>query len=175
MKTIIAIIALIASFGVSAQQNYWGQNTGGGSSNWQGNTYNGQQAMQVQQVRVGQVLDIRAVQIVQQSQGTSYGGATLGAALGGLAGNQMGKGNGKIAATMVMAALGGVTGESIGTAMNTQKAQALEIIVRMESGEVLAITQAIDQDAASLRPGDKVRLIQSQGWGGTTRVTRMHG
>lgn len=170
MKTIIAIVAFIASFGVSAQTNYWGQSTNG---NYQGNTYNGQQAMQVQQVRIGTVLDIRQVQIVQQPQGNSYGGAAIGGVVGGLVGNQIGNGSGRTAATILMTALGGVAGDAAGTAYNTQRVQALEIIVRMESGETLAITQAIDNDAASLRTGDHVRLIQSQGWGSTARVARI--
>jgi len=171
MKTIITIIALLVSFSASAQQNYWGQNTG----NYQGSTYSGQQAMQVQQVRLGTVLDIRQVQIVQQPQSPSYGGAAVGAAMGGLIGNQVGNGNGRVAATVLMTALGGLAGEGAGSAYNTVKAQALEIIVRMESGETLAITQAIDADAASLRNGDRVRLIQSQGWGGSARVARIRG
>lgn len=171
MKSFLTILALLVSFAGNAQTNYWGQNVGGNS--FQGSTYSGQQAMQVQQVRVGTVLDIRPVQIVQQPQSPSYTGATVGATIGGLAGSQMGKGNGRVALTVLTTVLGGVAGEAMGSAYNTTKVQALEIIVRMESGETLAITQAIDADAASIRTGDHVRLIQPQGWGGVSRVARI--
>lgn len=169
MKFLTNILFALVAFSVNAQTNYWGQNVGG----YQGSVYGGQQAMQVSQIRVGTVLDMRQVQIVQAPQGMSYGGAATGASVGGLIGSQMGRGDGRTAAIIIMSALGGIAGERVGNEYNTQRVDAVEIVVKMESGEVLAITQGLDGDARSIRVGDRVRLIQSQGWGSNVRVARV--
>ncbi len=49
------------------------------------------------------------------SPGNNEGGSTLaGAVLGGIVGNQFGKGGGKVAATIAGAAIGGIVGNEIG-------------------------------------------------------------
>ncbi len=169
MKFLVNILFALVAFSANAQTNYWGQNVGG----YQGSVYAGQQAMQASQIRIGTVLDMRPVQIVQTPQGMSYGGAATGATVGGLIGSQMGHGSGRTAAVVIMSALGGLAGERIGNEYNTQRVDAVEVVVKMESGEVMAITQGIDGDARSIRVGDRVRLIQSQGWGGNVRVARV--
>jgi uncharacterized protein YcfJ len=48
-----------------------------------------------------------------QQQGRAYSGAAVGAVAGGLAGNQIGGGNGKTAATALGAVIGALTGDRV--------------------------------------------------------------
>ena len=141
---------------------------------YQGSTYSGDQAMQAQNAKLGTVEDIRRVQIVQQNQNYGgYAGTAVGAALGGLVGSKIGKGNGSTAAAVVGAALGGMGGYQAANHLNRNNYDALEITVSFQDGAAIVITQAIDQDAASLRPGDRVRVIGG-GWGSNSaRVARV--
>ncbi len=165
---IVAAMLLSLSFKASAQS--WGN-----ERSPYGSVYDGSEARQVQKVDLATVEDIRLVTIEQKDTSTSYGGAATGAALGGLLGSKIGKGNGKTAATIIFAGLGASAGESAGRAMNSRTYQAIEVIIRMErSGNLYAITQAIDSDAAAMRPGDQVRVIQTQNWNGTSaRLARV--
>ena len=166
---IFATLLLTLAFNASAQS--WGEQ----QRSPYGSVYDGSEARQVQRVDLATVEDIRVVTIEQKDNTTSYGGAVTGAALGGLLGSKIGRGNGKTAATIIFAGLGGIAGESAGRAMNSRTYQALEIVIRMEkSGNLYAITQAIDSDAAAMRPGDQVRVIQTQNWNGTSaRLARV--
>ena len=166
---IVAAMLLTLSFKVSAQT--WGNE----NRSPYGSVYDGSEARQVQKVDLATVEDIRLVTIEQKDTSPSYTGAATGAALGGLLGSKIGKGNGKTAATIIFAGLGASAGESAGRAMNSRTYQAIEVIIRMEkSGNLYAITQAIDSDAAAMRPGDLVRVIQTQNWNGTSaRLARV--
>ena len=125
------------------------------------NVYNARQAQSEQTVRMGVVESVRNVTI---NTGTSGVGAAGGAALGGIAaGSTIGSGNGALAAGIAGALAGGVVGNRMESRMaNTP---ALEITVRLDTGELRAITQDADQ---TFRVGDRVRLLSS---GGVTRVT----
>lgn len=163
-KLFIAIIAVVAA---SAAFAWDGQ--------YQGSTYNGDQAMRVQNARIGVVEDIRRVRIVNNDNNyAGYAGTAVGAGLGGLVGSKIGKGNGRTAAMLVGAAAGGAAGYYGGNAMSRDRYEALEITVSLRDGNVIVVTQAIDSDASSMRPGDRVRVIGGE-WGGSpARVARMN-
>lgn len=134
---------------------------GGCASGLGSNDYSRNQARSVQQVQTGVVVDVRNVNI----EGTKTPiGAGAGAVVGGLAGSQLGRGNGSIAGAVLGAVAGGLAGSAVEEGVTRQK--GLEITVRLDSGRTIAVTQGADE---YFRPGDRVRVLSE---GGTTRVTR---
>ena len=123
--------------------------------------YNTRQAQGEQTVRMGVVESVRNVTI---DKGASGVGTVAGAALGGIAvGSTVGSGNGALASGIVGALLGGVAGNQIESRIANKP--GLEITVRLDNGELRAITQDADE---LFRVGERVRLLSS---GRTTRVT----
>ena len=123
--------------------------------------YSARQAQGEQTVRMAVVESVRNVTI---DKGASGVGTLGGAALGGIAaGSTIGRGNGALAAGIVGALAGGVLGNQVDA--NLAKRPGLEITVRLDNGELRAITQDADE---LFRVGDRVRLLSS---GGVTRVT----
>ncbi|MET3120111.1 outer membrane lipoprotein SlyB [Undibacterium sp. GrIS 1.8] len=119
------------------------------------------QTQNEQSVRMGVVESVREVTI---DKGQSGVGTVAGAAVGGIAaGSSIGKGNGSIAAGILGAVAGGMIGQAVEGNMN--KSKGFEITVRLDNGEIKAITQDADE---LFRPGDRIRLLSS---GRTTRVT----
>jgi outer membrane lipoprotein SlyB len=125
-----------------------------------GNVYNAYQTMNEQSVRMGTVESVRNVTIANPDSGT---GTVAGAALGGLGGSQVGHGNGSAAVGILGAVAGGIIGNRIENKANNRP--GLEITVRLENGELRAITQLADE---AFRPGERVRLLSN---GYNTRVT----
>ena len=162
-KIIITIAAIVMSFSAFA----W-------DGQYNGSTYGGNQARQAQTTAMGVVEDIRRVRIVSQNDNSyaSYGGAAVGAGLGGLVGSKMGRGSGKTAATIIMGALGGAVGYGAGNAMSREHHDAVEIVVTLNGGRTIAVTQGVDENAMSMRAGDRVRVI-GDSWGNATRVVRI--
>jgi outer membrane lipoprotein SlyB len=118
------------------------------------------QARVAQDVQLGTVVSVRQVMI----EGTRSGvGTVSGAALGGLAGSTIGGGRGQAAAAIGGAVLGGMAGAAAEQGVTRQP--GLEITVRLDSGRMLAVTQAADMAFA---PGERVRVLT--GPDGTTRV-----
>lgn len=126
-----------------------------------GSVYSPHQTRGEQTVRMGVVESVRQVTI----EGThGQVGAVAGGAVGGIAGSSVGGGGRTSAVTGVLGAVaGGVAGQAI-ERKATGKA-GLEITVRLDNGELRAITQEADEQ---FRPGERVRLLSGQG---TTRVT----
>lgn len=124
------------------------------------NVYRPRQTQNEQTVRLGVVESVREVSI---EPGQSGVGTVGGAALGGIAGASLGKGNGSLATGIIGAIAGGVIGQKIEANANQRK--GLEITVKLDNGELKAITQDADDQ---FRVGDRVRLLSS---GGVTRVT----
>lgn len=119
------------------------------------------QARTVQEVQMGVVESVREVNI----EGTKTPiGAGAGAVVGGVAGSTVGGGRGSVVGAAVGAVLGGVGGAAAEEAITRQK--GVEITVKLDSGRLIAITQAADQE---FRVGDRVRVLSG---GGVTRVTR---
>ena len=125
-----------------------------------GSVYNSYQTMNEQVIRMGTVESIRNVTIASPESGV---GTMSGAALGGLGGSQIGGGKGSIATGIIGAVAGGLVGQQV--ERNASNRAGFEITVRLDSGELRAITQPADE---MFRPGDRVRLLSN---GYTTRVT----
>lgn len=122
--------------------------------------YTREQARTAQEVQMGVVESVRVVKI----EGTkSAVGPAAGAVVGGVAGSTVGGGRGQIVGATVGAVLGGVGGAAAEEAITRQ--EGLEITVRLDSGRVIAVTQAADEQ---FNPGDRVRVLTG---GNTTRVT----
>jgi len=125
-----------------------------------GSDYSRSQARTVQEVQMGVVESVREVNL----EGTkSPVGAGAGAVVGGVAGSTVGGGRGSIIAATVGAVLGGLGGAAAEEAVTRQR--GVEITVKLDSGRMIAITQAADEE---FRVGDRVRILSG---GGTTRVT----
>ena len=122
--------------------------------------YSREQARTVQEVQMGVVESVRLVRI----EGTkSAVGPVAGAVVGGVAGSTIGGGRGQVVGATVGAVLGGVGGAAAEEAITRQ--DGVEITVRLDSGRLLAITQAADEE---FRVGDRVRILSGHG---ATRVT----
>ena len=133
---------------------------GGCASGTGGKDYSRGQARTVQEVQMGVVESVREVNI----EGTKTPiGAGAGAVVGGVAGSTVGGGKGSIVGATVGAVLGGLGGAATEEAVTRQK--GVEITVKLDSGRLIAITQAADE---AFRVGDRVRVLSG---GGTTRVT----
>ena len=123
--------------------------------------YSRGQARTVQEVQMGVVESVREVNI----EGTKTPiGAGAGAVVGGVAGSTVGGGRGSVVGATVGAVLGGLGGAAAEEAVTRQK--GVEITVKLDSGRMIAITQAADQE---FRVGDRVRILSG---GGVTRVTQ---
>ena len=99
------------------------------------------------------------VQEVQQVyvQGGGNGGtlgAIIGAVAGGVLGNQVGKGDGRKAATVVGAVAGGVVGNQVGK-HNDGGDAAWRVVVRLDDGRYATVTQ---RENPGLRRGDYVEV-----------------
>jgi len=122
--------------------------------------YERRQARTVQDVQLGVVEYIREVLL----EGTKSGiGAVAGGAVGGIAGGELGRGRGSAVGSILGAVAGGVAGAAIEEGATRQK--GLEITVRLESGRLIAVTQAADEE---FKVGERVRILSGQG---VTRVT----
>jgi outer membrane lipoprotein SlyB len=125
-----------------------------------GKDYSRSQARTVQDVQMGVVESVREVNI----EGTKTAvGAGAGAVAGGVAGSTVGSGKGSIVGATLGAVLGGLGGAAAEEAVTRQK--GVEITVKLDSGRMLAITQAADE---AFKVGDRVRVLSGDG---TTRVS----
>ena len=132
----------------------------GCASTSSGSVYSGGQARQEQTVRMGVVESVRQVSIEGSKSGV---GSVAGGLVGGVAGSNVGGGRGSAIGAIIGAVAGGVAGDAIEE--GATKKQGLEITVKLDSGELRAITQEADE---TFRQGERVRLLSG---GGVTRVT----
>ena len=133
----------------------------GCASTSSGSVYSKGQARQEQTVRMGVVESVRQVTIEASDSGV---GTLAGGAIGGVAGSNIGGGNrGSAIGTILGAVAGGLAGKAIEE--HGSKKPGLEITVKLDNGELRAITQDADE---SFRPGERVRLLSGNG---VTRVT----
>ncbi len=134
----------------------------GCASSRSGQVYSRDQARQVQTVETGTVESVREVMI--EGTKTPIGGAA-GAVTGGVLGSTVGSGSGRTVAT-VIGALAGAAAGAVAEEGITRK-QALEIVVRKDSGQTIVVVQEAD---VAILTGDRVRIITAAD--GTTRVSR---
>ena len=124
--------------------------------------YQQQQAQQTQQVQLGTVLALVPVRIQPAASGLGQIG---GLAAGGFLGHQIGNGNGRTAATVIGAIAGAIVGNRAEASMTQSGGE--QVTVRLQGGQVIAVTQAAD---VSLAVGEQVQVVGG-GWGGQpTRV-----
>jgi outer membrane lipoprotein SlyB len=84
----------------------------------------------------------------------------VGALIGGVLGNQIGRGHGRDAATVIGALGGAVAGNQIGQQMGAQQAPSgYRIDVQVSDGSMRSFDV---QSPGDLRPGDRVQINGSQ-------------
>ena len=150
MKTIVGIGLAVLALALSSRC----------APSLSGSSYTRDQAQREQNVRMGVVESVRQVQI----EGTrSSIGPAAGAAVGGIAGSNVGQGRGAAVGAVLGSVAGGVAGQAAEQAATRQP--GLEITVKLDSGRMIAVTQAADEN---FRPGDRVRVLSD---GRTARVT----
>ena len=133
----------------------------GCASSRSGDVYSRDQTRKEMTVRTGVVESVREVVM----EGTKSGAGTFaGAAVGGVAGSTVGGGKGQIVGAVLGAVLGGLTGSAIEE--NVTKKNALEITVKLDSGQLIAVVQEMGEN---FYPGDRVRVLSGSS---STRVTR---
>jgi len=126
-----------------------------------GGTYSRDQARREQSVRLGVVESVRPVQL----EGTRSGvGPAAGAIIGGIAGSTIGQGRGSAVAAVLGSVAGGVAGQA--AEQGTTRSTGVEVTVRLDNGQMIAITQQADETFVA---GDRVRVLSD---GQTSRVTR---
>jgi len=126
-----------------------------------GSVYSPHQTRGEQTVRMGVVESVREV-MIEGSQGPV--GAIAGGVIGATGGSSVGGGG---RTSNVLGVLGAVGGGLAGNAIErklTEK-KGLEITVKLDNGELRAITQEADE---VFRVGERVRLLSGQG---VTRVS----
>ncbi|PMS34585.1 outer membrane lipoprotein SlyB [Trinickia symbiotica] len=126
--------------------------------------YNADQAQREATVRMGTIESVRAVTIVSNNGQPSGLGALGGGAVGAVAGSTIGGGKGSILTAIVGGLAGAVAGNAIENGV--AKKNGVEITVRLDNGDLRAITQAATGEV--FQAGERVRLLSS---GGVTRVT----
>ncbi|MHB1668828.1 outer membrane lipoprotein [Thiomonas sp.] len=127
--------------------------------------YSTSQAQQVQQVQLGTVLAVQQV-IIHAGQAETGAGSTLGAVAGGFVGSRVGNGNGSTVGAVVGALAGAAGGNMV--AGNAYQQPGLQITVRLDNGQTIAVTQAAD---VPVQAGQRVELLGSPyGWNSTARV-----
>jgi outer membrane lipoprotein SlyB len=125
-----------------------------------GSAYPRNQTQHEMRVRLGVVDSVREVAM----EGTKSGAGTLaGGAIGGVAGSNVGGGKGQIIGAILGAVAGGVAGSALED--NFTEKKALEITVKLENGELIAIVQEGDE---RFQPGERVRVLSGRG---AARVT----
>jgi outer membrane lipoprotein SlyB len=121
------------------------------------NVYSAQDVGMAQTVRFGTVIALRPVDI--QGQQTPVG-TLAGAAVGGIAGSELGGGKGSVITTILGAVVGGVAG-TMGEQALTQS-QGVEITVREDNGTVRAYVQKVEKDEI-FQVGERVRILTANG------------
>ena len=125
-----------------------------------GGVYTPGQAQREQTVRMAVVEGVRQVTIEKAPSGV---GAVAGGVVGGVAGSSVGGGKGSTITSILGAVAGGLAGQAIEGGVGRKT--GLEITVKLDNGELRAITQDADEQ---FKPGDRVRLLSGTG---VTRVT----
>ncbi|WP_250516215.1 glycine zipper 2TM domain-containing protein [Caballeronia sp. INDeC2] len=126
--------------------------------------YNSMQTQHEETVRMATVESVRGVTIENNNGESSPLGALGGGLLGAVAGSAVGRGHGSLLAGVIGGLAGAVAGDQVQDHLERQK--GLEITVRLDNGDLRAITQSAD--GQMFYAGQRVRLLSS---GGITRVT----
>ncbi|GAB5099067.1 glycine zipper 2TM domain-containing protein [Caballeronia sp. LP006] len=158
MKTISRIALAVALVGSVAL-------TGCAYNSSSPDVYTASQAQREETVRMATVESVRGVKISSNNGQPTGLGTIGGGALGGVAAaSVIGGGNGSIIAGIIGGLAGAVAGNAVEN--NVAMKNGLEITVRLDNGDMRAITQTSNGEV--FQAGERVRLLSS---GGVTRVT----
>jgi len=138
-RTFIATVLAASALGLTA-----------GCSTLDTRDYPRSDARVEQSVAYGVVESVRPARIDEDHAAL---GTVTGAVLGGLIGNGIGHGLGRAAATVVGAVAGGVGGNAVEQRLTRDNAQ--EIVVRLDSGRTVAVTQG----GRDVETGERVRVL----------------
>jgi outer membrane lipoprotein SlyB len=114
---------------------------------------------EVQSARYGYVESVEA--LGSGAPSTPGIGAIGGAVLGGILGNQVGGGSGRVAATVGGAVVGGVAGHKVEEAVRARAGTGYRFRVRLDDGTYQTFTQ---EQHDNLRVGDRVRVENGRVW-----------
>ena len=120
-----------------------------------GSSYSRAQTRGEMNVRMGVVESVRQVTI--EGSNTPVG-TVAGGVIGGIAGSNVGSGKGSTVGSILGAVAGGVAGSAIEE--RATKKQGVEITVKLDGGQYVAITQEADEQ---FHPGERVRILSGQG------------
>lgn len=127
----------------------------GCASSQSGSSYSRTQTRGEMTVRMGVVESVRQVTI--EGSNTPVG-TVAGGVIGGIAGSNVGGGKGSTVGSILGAVAGGVAGSAIEE--RATKKQGVEITVKLDGGQYVAITQEADEQ---FHPGERVRILSGQG------------
>lgn len=127
----------------------------GCASSQSGSSYSRAQTRGEMTVRMGVVESVRQVTI--EGANTPVG-TVAGGVIGGIAGSNIGGGKGSTVGTVLGAVAGGVAGQALEE--HATKKQGVEITVKLDGGQYVAITQEADEQ---FHPGERVRILSGQG------------
>jgi len=116
--------------------------------------YTENQALQAEDVESGVVENVEKVTL--RKDGTVVG-TIGGSVIGGIAGSTIGGGRGSSIAATAGVIIGGLLGSWLETAVTDR--EALKLIIRLDSGDKLAIVQEAD---VSFTPGERINVLTSR-------------
>jgi outer membrane lipoprotein SlyB len=122
----------------------------GCASSRSADVYTPNEALNEARVRSGVIESVRPVRI----QSDSELGKLVGAIVGGIGGSDIGQGKGSAVGAVIGATVGSAVGNAVGKNVNTK--DGLEIVLTMDSGEVISIVQEADVDLVA---GQRVHVI----------------
>ena len=125
------------------------------------------EARQVQVVETATIVAVRSVTIEPRNNNGVGIGATVGATLGAAIGNRVGGGNGRVAATVLTASIGGVVGQRAEFAV--AKVPGVEITYT-KGDRTFAVVQ--EDDGSKYATGETVAVITNAGWPVVTRISK---
>lgn len=134
----------------------------GCTSQYSGTSYSSSEALTAQTVNYGVVTSVQNVQIRGTDSDINVG-SVGGTVLGAIAGSQIGGGWGRVAGGVGGAVLGGVAGNAVQKGVT--KENGINIVVKLDNGSNVSVTQAADQAFAV---GQRVKVVGS---GSRVRVT----
>ena len=135
--------------------------TGCANPNTSGDVYKAGDVGTERSIRYGVVQSTRKVTIEKGETGVGVIGGGL---IGGIAGSTIGGGTGSAVAAVAGAVVGGLAGQAI--ERNTAKEEGLEITIKLNSGETIAVVQATSEQ---FNHGEAVQLVGS---GSNVKVTK---
>lgn len=123
-------------------------------------------ARTLNKVLKGTVIQVSEAKI-EEAAGARGVGASAGAGVGAVVGSTASGGRGSLVGGIVGAVAGGLIG-AVGSAI-AGKQTAQDIVIQLDSGDVVNITQAVDDKVGAFAEGDAVLVIQK---GDSARVIR---